>query len=120
MAAIRPFKGIRYNQVKVNFLGNVITPPYDVIDNEEQLRLHDLEPHNIIRLEYGKILPGDDSENNRYSRAREIFNQWLKDEILFEEKENCYYLYEQEYTYNQVKYSRKGIITALKLTPYSE
>jgi len=120
MAAIRPFKGIRYNQVKVNFLGNVITPPYDVIDNEEQLRLHDLEPHNIIRLEYGKTLPGDDNNNNRYSRARETFNQWLKEEVLFQENENCYYLYEQEYIYNQVSYSRKGIIAALQLTPYSE
>ncbi len=120
MAAIRPFKGIRYNQSKVNFLGNVITPPYDVIDNEEQKRLHDLDPYNIIRLEYGKTHPGDDSENNRYSRARETFNQWLNDQILFPENENCYYLYEQEYTYNQVNYSRRGIIAALKLTPYSE
>jgi len=120
MAAIRPFKGIRYNQSKVNFLGNVITPPYDVIDNEEQKRLHDLDPYNIIRLEYGKTLPGDDNKNNLYSRARETFNQWLNDEILFQEKENCFYLYEQEYTYSQVMYSRRGIIAALRLTPYSE
>ena len=120
MAAIRPFRGIRYNQSKVNFLGNVITPPYDVIDNEEQKRLHDLDPNNIIRLEYGKTLPGDNNENNRYSRDRETFNQWLNEEILFQEKENCYYLYEQEYIYNQVRYSRRGVIAALKLTPYSE
>ncbi len=120
MAKIRPFRGIRYNQSKIKHTGQVITPPYDVIDDEEQKHLHDLDPHNIIRLEYGKTLPGDDSENNRYSRAGETFNQWLNNDILMQEKENCYYLYEQEYSYNQVRYSRRGLVAALKLSPYSE
>lgn len=120
MASIRPFKGIRYNQSEIKNTGEVITPPYDVIDDEDQERLHNLNPYNIIRLEYGKKLPGDSQNDNRYIRAGETFKQWLNNSILVQEQGNCYYLYEQCYTYNQVNYSRRGIIAALKLTPYSE
>ncbi|MGM0651827.1 MAG: DUF1015 domain-containing protein [Bacillota bacterium] len=120
MASIKPFKGIRYNQSKIQNTGEVITPPYDVIDDAEQERLHKLNPYNVIRLEYGRKLPADNEKDNRYIRAGETFKQWLNNNILVQEQESCYYLYEQSYIYNQVNYRRRGIIAALRLTPYSE
>ncbi len=120
MAVIRPFKGIRFNREKVNDPGRVITPPYDVIDRPEQERLHQLSPYNIIRLEYGKIYPDDNEIENRYSRAAETLNLWLKNEILKPDSRKSYYLYEQRYTYNRQEFKRRGVVAALKLQPYSD
>lgn len=120
MAAIKPFKGIRYNQSAVKDLGKVITPPYDVIDSAEQERLHLKNPYNIIRLEYGKSYPGDNQSENRYTRAAATFRQWLEESVLQADPENSFYLYEQSYNWNGKSLRRRGVIAALKLVPYKE
>ncbi len=120
MAVIKPFKGIRYNPVHVENPGTVITPPYDVIDSVEQENLHRKNPYNIIRLEYGKSSPQDSLEDNRYTRAAATLNLWLEKEILVTDKEKCYYLYEQSFTFNGNEYKRRGVIAALKLQPYAD
>ncbi|MDY6825774.1 MAG: DUF1015 domain-containing protein [Bacillota bacterium] len=119
MAEIRPFKGIRFNPLKIQNMANVITPPYDVIDTREQNRLHELDPHNIIRLEYGLIKDGDNEQYNRYTRAADTLKRWLSDDVLRMDSSAGYYLYEQEFVFNNRKMKRPGIIAALKLEPYN-
>jgi len=119
MALIQPFKGLRFNQAKIGNLGDVITPPYDVISPADQDQLHQKSPYNIIRLEYGKIYPSDDQNDNRYIRAESVLNQWLDDKVLQPDKQPCYYLYEQNFIYRLNNYSRRGIIAALKVEEYS-
>ena len=119
MALIRPFKGIIYNQSHIKDLGSVITPPYDIIDSAQQKLLYRSSPYNIIRLEYGISSPDDTENENRYSRAAAILQQWLNQGILEPDDHHNYYIYEQSFTYNQIQYKRRGIITALKLEPYS-
>jgi len=118
MAAIKPFKAIRYNPTLISDPGAVITPPYDVISAEEQDRLHQNSPYNIIRLEYGKTYPADNDSNNRYTRASDTLNKWLNAGILKADDEPLYYLYEQAYTYNSITYKRRGIVAALALESY--
>ncbi len=119
MALIQPFKGLRYNHSKIDNLGEVITPPYDVISPADQEHLHQKNPYNIIRLEYGKRLPSDNEKENRYSRAESFLNQWLADKLLEADQEPCYYLYEQNFTHSSKKYCRRGIIAALRVEEYS-
>ena len=52
MATIKPFRAIRYNQSKVS-ISNVVAPPYDVINSEQQNGYYDKDPFNIIRLRCG-------------------------------------------------------------------
>lgn len=120
MAIIKPFRGIRFNSEIVNKPADVITPPYDVISEQDQDRLHQRSPYNVVRLEYGKTLPGDDEVNNRYTRASDALEQWLKNNILLLEDVESYYLYEQSYNYQAAKYTRRGIAAALKLQPYED
>ncbi len=120
MATIKPFKGIRYNLSRVKDPGKVITPPYDVIGSAEQEKLHQDSPYNIIRLEYAKSSPADSPADNRYTRAAAAYQKWLEDGILIPEENNCYYLYEQVFSYHSKEFKRRGVIAALKLTPYSE
>ena len=118
MAAIKPFKAIRYNPSLISNPGAVITPPYDVISAEEQDKLHQNSPYNIIRLEYGKTYPPDNDSNNRYTRASDTLNKWLNEGVLKADDEPLYYLYEQSYTYDSNTYRRRGIVAALGLESY--
>ena len=120
MANIKPFRGIRFNCSLIDDPGKVITPPYDVINDHEQDKLHSSSPYNIVRLEYGKILPGDNEDNNRYTRAAELLNNWLDTDILLLEDKQSYYLYEQHFSYHNTPCIRRGIAAALKLQPYED
>lgn len=120
MAAIIPIKGLRYNPQAVHNLADVVTPPYDVIDAAAQDAYYKRNPYNIIRLEYGKILPGDDEKNNRYTRAANDYSAWLRENILTPEPKPAIYLYEQEFTAGGENKIRSGIICGVRLEPYEK
>ena len=69
MANISPFKGTRYNLEKIKDMSLVTAPPYDVIPKEEQGQLYKMSQYNIIHMLLGKDSPGDDENNNKYTRA---------------------------------------------------
>lgn len=119
MALIVPFRGIRYNSDKVGDLAGVITPPYDVITAEDQEQLYRRNPHNFIRLEYGKTGPGKGSGEDRYTRAAAFLQKWLDQKALLREEKPSFYLYRQTFTHQGALYHRSGLIAALKLEPYS-
>lgn len=118
MARVYPFKGVRYNTQKAGPLEDLITPPYDVISKDEQESYYERNPVNIIRLELGKTYPSDTEEDNQYTRAAKYYKQWLKEGILFYEKEPSLYFYEQCFSAYGQNFSRKGIICALQLEDY--
>jgi uncharacterized protein (DUF1015 family) len=120
MAAIIPIKGLRYNPQKVGSLADVVTPPYDVIDAAAQDGYYKRHPYNIIRLEYGKILPGDDKNNNRYTRAAADYRTWLQENILTPDPKPAIYLYEQEFAAGRENKVRSGIICGVRLEPYEK
>ncbi len=119
MAEIRPFRAIRYNDKLLDSMEQVIAPPYDVLNADEQLTLYQLSPYNIIRLEYGKSYPDDNTDHNRYSRAAQTLSTWLAEGVLQSEEQKMFYLYEQSFNYNEAHFCRRGIIAALKVEKYS-
>ncbi len=119
MTTVLPIKGLRFSTAVGN-LSMVITPPYDVIDPELQAEFYTKSPYNIIRLEYARSQPGDNTRVNKYTRAAETFQQWLQEEILVREEEAAIYLYEQHFTYQQKKYIRQGIYCGVALSPFEE
>ena len=118
MAEILPFRGIRYDERKAGTLGVVTAPPYDVISPEEREELYRKSDYNVIRLILGKEFPGDDEKNNKYSRAAAFFQKWLREEIIREDEESCIYIYEQEYSHEGRKKTRRGFLTLLKLEDF--
>ena len=47
MVEVQPLDAVVYNQEKVD-INKVIAPPYDVITNEEQQKLYERSPYNIV------------------------------------------------------------------------
>lgn len=115
MSNIKPFKAVHYNLGKVEDISKVVCPPYDVISAEEQEILHNLSPYNFTHIDLGKEKPGDDDKNNKYTRAKDIFADWLKNEIMVKDDQEGLYFYRQDYKIQGQKHSRTGFICLMKL-----
>lgn len=115
MVQVKPFKGLLYNQDKIKDIKSVVAPPYDVISEQEQVKLYQSSPHNIVRLVLGKELKRDSSFNNRYIRSANYLNNWLKKNILVPDGQDAFYIYVQKYTYQRKKITRYGLIALMRL-----
>ncbi|MBU4140744.1 MAG: DUF1015 domain-containing protein [Candidatus Omnitrophica bacterium] len=120
MAHIRSFRGILYNPRKIKNIAKVFTEPYDVISSLEQAAYHKSHPYNIIRLILGKRHPADNSKNNRYTRARKYFADWIKKDILLRDKGENIYIYAQTFPHNNRTKTRTGFIILLKIEDFAK
>ncbi len=115
MTIIKPFRGYRYNPAAVGRLSKVITPPYDVINKDQQSAYYRSHPHNFIRLDLGKTFSSDDKSDNRYTRAGRFLEEWIEKGILAEEDKECVYVYAQRYRENGRLKERLGFISLARL-----
>ncbi|OHB40197.1 MAG: hypothetical protein A2Y11_01235 [Planctomycetes bacterium GWC2_39_26] len=120
MAVIKPFRGLRYNQDIIKDISSVVTPPYDVISPQDQERYYQIHPNNIVRLDLGKDIPGDDEKTNKYTRAAEFLNKWEKTGILKQEDSPAIYIYDQEFLSDNKRIVRRGFIALVKLEPFDK
>jgi len=97
MAEVVPFRGTLYNVSKVP-IGEVLAPPYDIITPEYQEALYNKSPYNIVRIDFGKELPDDSNSQNKYTRARNYLEEWLKEGILTRSERRIFYAYEMSFT----------------------
>jgi len=116
VAQIRPFRGLVYDVSRAGAIGELITPPYDVISPERQKAYHDRNPHNIIHLDFGLERPGDDERENKYVRAARMLDEWLDEGSLLRGERPAFYVLEQEYTLEDGRRrKRTGFIGLVKL-----
>jgi uncharacterized protein (DUF1015 family) len=104
MARVRPFHGIRY---AVPDLAPVVAPPYDVIPEEALADYRERSPNNVVRL----TRPGSD-----YAGAARLEREWHAAGVLREDPGPAFYLHEQRFDGRQ----RRGLIAAVRLSPYGE
>ena len=97
MSQIFPFQGTLYNTAVAGDIGNVVAPPYDIIDAAAQRALHDRHPWNIIRLELGLDQAGDGPAQNRYTRASVTLQEWIKNGTLKRDQQPALYYHTIEY-----------------------
>lgn len=116
MVEVRPFRGIRYNPDRIQDLSLVVCPPYDVLDPADQDFYHSLHPWNAVWVDFGKSSEDGPKAENRYSRAARLLGEWLRQGILIEEKEEGYYLLEEQFEDARgIPVVRRGLIGLLRL-----
>ncbi len=115
MVIIKPFKGLLYNKERIKNIERVVAPPYDVISPQEQIKLYQRSPYNIVRLILGKEFSNDSPSNNRYTRAADYFTSWFNENILRLDQQNSFYIYGQDYKYDGKKITRYGLMALMKL-----
>jgi uncharacterized protein (DUF1015 family) len=108
---IRPFHALHYAPERVD-LADVVSPPYDVIDEELRGRLLARSPYNVVHL----ILPEPGEERE----AGDTLEAWRREQAVVREPRPCMYWLEQHARGpDGVRRRRAGLIAALRLEPYA-
>jgi uncharacterized protein (DUF1015 family) len=117
MADVRPFRGLRFTSDTAQDVGLVLCPPYDVIDAEDDRRLRERHPYNVVRLELttASVAGGPDT---RYDDAARTLRTWRDDGALARDEIPAYYLHEATFSVGDRQATRREIIAAVGLEPW--
>lgn len=119
MAEIAPLTPLRYDLSKLEGgLGDVVAPPYDVIDEAQKAALIAKHPNNIVRL----ILP-DGEGDTKYANAAKVLDAWRADQVLVRDTEPAFYRYDQTFLPpggGKTGITRRGFLALVKLHPFSD
>jgi uncharacterized protein (DUF1015 family) len=108
-----PFPGIRYDLTRVA-LGDVVSPPYDVIDESQRAVLAARSPYNAVHVD----LPVDEAGEDRYTVASRLFSRWQADGVLVRDRQPTFTVYRMSYADDAgVERHTTGVIGALDLGP---
>ena len=109
MAAIRPFRALRYDESVAGALADLVAPPYDVLSDEQRADYLARSPYNVVHL----TLP--DSEEQA---ARDLA-EWRAKGVLAQEPEPSYWWLAQDYVGpDGVPRTRSGLVASLRAEPY--
>jgi uncharacterized protein (DUF1015 family) len=113
VARFQPFPGIRYDLDRLR-LDQVISPPYDVIDEAQRAELAGRDPHNAVRID----LPVDEGGRDRYEVARSLLAQWRADGVLVTDERPSFTVHRMAYVDDAgIERRTTGVIGALELSP---
>ena len=120
MADVLPFRGLRYNQALIKDISRVICPPYDIIPPALHEELLQRDEHNFIRIEDASSQPQDNQNDNKYTRAATVLQQWLKEGALQPEKQPAIYIDDHYFTLLGKRQMRRGIIARVRLEEWDK
>jgi uncharacterized protein (DUF1015 family) len=92
-------------------LAPLLSPPYDVVDEDERRELEAADPHNVVRL----ILPRDvgSEPGSAYRAAASLLAAWRSEGALVPDDTPALYVYEME----DGDARTRGLVGAVGLTP---
>src|SRR5436190_4545822 len=115
MAEVRPLRALHYNLAAVGGLGDVVAPPYDVIDAEMRRALVARSPFNVVEID----LPEAPGDADPYEHAAETLEEWTLQGILTGDREPALWALEQDYAGpHGVQRTRRGILCRVRVTDY--
>jgi len=117
MAEVVPFKGVLFNVPQISKVSgeDLLAPPYDIITPEYKETLYKKSPYNIVRIDFGRELPGDNSSENKYARAKKSLTAWLHDQVLITSPTRCFYSYELSYKMHDREQKLRGFLGLVRL-----
>jgi uncharacterized protein (DUF1015 family) len=105
VAEILPFRALLYHPAKVP-LGNLLSPPYDMISAAEQADFYARDARNVVRLEFSK-------EADPYIGADRTLHEWLRIGILSHDDQPSIYLVSQKFKDRSGRNVRRNGFAAL-------
>ena len=112
---LSPFRSLRYAAADRSDLSRLLSPPYDVVDEDERRALEAADPHNVVRL----ILPRDasGSPHGAYRAAAALLRQWRADGVLEVDETPALYVYEMAESIAGQTARTRGLVGTVGLTP---
>lgn len=117
MPEIRGFRALRYAANKVDSYSDVITPPFDVIGEDEQARLRERSPYNYVHL----ILPKAVEDGSPYEAAAALLRQWQEEGVLVRENVDAVYVLKQQFKdMSGEQHERTAFFAAIRIPESNE
>ena len=116
MVNILPFRGLRFNQLKIKDISRVIAPPYDIISPQQKQVLVQSDPFNIVNL----TLPEGTGSRDKYENAKHLLSEWINSGILEFDSSPCLYIFEENFMEEGIQKSFTGIVGILKVEDYGK
>jgi uncharacterized protein (DUF1015 family) len=112
MAEIAPLKTIRFDTAVAGPLAELISPPYDVIDDPLRAKLAGANKYNVVGID----LPiGED----KYNGAAALLSEWERDGALITEAEPAFWVLKQTFTGpDGAERTRSGLFCRVRVTDY--
>ena len=115
MADVRPIRALHYSLDSVSSLGDVVAPPYDVIDASIRAGLLGRSPFNVVEID----LPVSPGGGDPYEHAAETLENWTLEGILAADREETLWALEQEYEGpDGSRHTRRGFLCRVRVTDY--
>ncbi len=102
---------MRFNPDLVGDIGEVTSPPYDMMDRDMIGSLLDDHPQNIVRLVLPRLVSDPVYAESPYVRAARLLQRWRRHHVLVTDTEPALYVYE----YGDATTTICGIVGALEL-----
>ncbi|MGH2831342.1 MAG: DUF1015 domain-containing protein [Solirubrobacteraceae bacterium] len=113
MAEIQPLRALHYDPSVAGDLGDLVAPPYDVIDSEQRSELLARSPFNVVAVD----LP--EGEPDPYEVARNLFDSWQLQGVVVRDSEPAIWAHTQQYTGpDGVTQTRRGFFCRVRIEEY--
>jgi uncharacterized protein (DUF1015 family) len=116
---LRAFRGYRYGIGRERDLTKVVAPPYDQITPAMQEQLYASSPANIVRVSYPADHPRPGEIADKYARANETLEAWLRDDVWSAEASPAIYPYTQTYRVGGHQVTRTGFVALGEVSDYA-
>ncbi|MBW2631663.1 MAG: DUF1015 domain-containing protein [Deltaproteobacteria bacterium] len=113
MVAVTPFRAVRPAK---EYVKDVASYPYDVIDSREARRLTRENAKSFLRIVKSEVDFQDDGVDFErvYEKARENLYDFLQRDILFQDEKECFYIYRQKMD----DHAQYGIVACVSVADY--
>jgi uncharacterized protein (DUF1015 family) len=116
MADVQPLRALHYDPSVVGELGQVVAPPYDVIDDGQRAELLARSPFNVVAIDLPKPGPGD---SDPYETAGREFQGWQAQGALVRDSEPALWAHAQDYAGpDGVARTRRGFFCRVRIEGY--
>src|ERR1700748_75128 len=93
MGDVKPRRALHYDLGKVGGLDRVASPPYDVIDAGERMRLLDRSPYNAVAIDLPKPFDPEDPASrpvgDPYEDAARRIDAWRAEGVLVADSDDA-------------------------------
>jgi uncharacterized protein (DUF1015 family) len=115
VADVRPLNALHYDLGGVSSLGDVVAPPYDVIDAEQRATLLARSPFNVVEIDLPQAGEGSDP----YTHAADTIEAWRLQGILVADREPALWALTQDYDApGGPRQTRHAILARVGVEPY--
>jgi len=112
MADVQPLRAVHYDLATAGPLGDLVAPPYDVIDAPQRAALIARSAHNVVEID---LPSGDDP----YAHAAELFGAWQQAGVLVRDTEPALWPLEQIYRGPDGRQrTRRGFFARVRVEEY--